>query len=59
MQHHPNQPHQWDLRSEPDRRHHVSLLSGVYLDAGLPLHLAVLAAIADYEMFEDELLCKS
>ena len=33
----------------PAERHVVSVLSGIYLDVGLPLSAAVQAAIADYE----------
>ena len=38
-------------------RHRVSVLSGIYLDAGLPLELATRSAIADYELFEVETVC--
>jgi len=44
----------------PDERHVVSVLSGVYLEVGLPLYAAVQAAIADYECsFSDAPLCVS
>ena len=50
--------------TEPDlplpERHIVSVLSGIYLDAGLPLYAAVQAAIADYECsFAEPSLCLS
>ena len=39
-------------------RHPVSILSGIYLEAGLPLEAAAQAAIADYEsLFDDATLC--
>jgi hypothetical protein len=34
--------------------HPVALLNGLYLEAGLPLDLAIRAAIADYDLFEPE-----
>ena len=38
-------------------RHGITLLSNLYLNAGLPLDLAIEAAAADYALFEEELLC--
>lgn len=35
-------------------RHGLTLLSSIYLEAGLPLDLAVLSAAADYALFEEE-----
>jgi hypothetical protein len=43
----------------PGDRHILSVLSGIYLDAGLPLYAAVKAAIADYELFSDTSFCLS
>ena len=44
----------------PEERHIVSVLSGIYLEVGLPLYAAVKAAIADYECsFSDAPLCVS
>jgi hypothetical protein len=37
--------------------HGLTALSSIYLEAGLPLDLAVEAAAADYALFEEELLC--
>ena len=36
-------------RTPADGRHIVTLLSGIYLEVGLPLEAAVRSAIADYE----------
>jgi hypothetical protein len=41
----------------PDERRAVSVLSSIYLDAGLPLYAAVRAALADYESFDETTLC--
>jgi len=38
-------------------RHGLTALSNIYLEAGLPLDLAIEAAAADYALFEEELLC--
>ena len=38
-------------------RHGLTLLSNIYLEAGLPLDLAIQAAAADCALFEKELLC--
>lgn len=41
----------------PERgRHPVIVLSGIYLEAGLPLEAAVRSAIADYECCDGETL---
>lgn len=41
----------------PEReRHPVIVLSGIYLDAGLPLEAAVRSALADYECYDEETL---
>ena len=40
--------------AESDERHPVTILSRIYLDAGLPLEAAAQAAIADYESIFDE-----
>lgn len=38
----------------------LTRLSGIYLDAGLPLEAAARSALADYECyFEPDLLCAS
>ena len=37
----------------------VAVLSDIYLNAGLPLEFAVRSAIADYQLFEQEILCAS
>ena len=43
--------------SEPDERRVVTILSGIYLEAGLPLEFAVRSAIADYDLFATPELC--
>jgi hypothetical protein len=40
-----------------DARRGMTLLSSIYLEAGLPLELAIEAAAADCDLFEEELLC--
>ena len=40
-----------------NQRHGITLLSSIYLEAGLPLDLAIQAAAADCGLFEEELLC--
>ena len=40
-----------------DLRHGLTALSHIYLEAGLPLGLAIQSAAADYALFEEELLC--
>lgn len=37
--------------------HGLTLLSNIYLEAGLPLDLAARSAAADYALFEEEILC--
>ena len=38
--------------------HGLTALTSIYLEAGLPLDLAVEAAVADYALFEEEeLVC--
>jgi hypothetical protein len=37
--------------------HGLTALTSIYLEAGLPLDLAIQSAVADYELFEEELLC--
>ena len=44
-----------DLRS--NERHRLTVLHGIYLEAGLPLDLAIRSAIADYGLFEGEKAC--
>lgn len=45
-------------RPDANKLHPVTLLSGIYLDAGLPLEAAAQAAIADYEnLFDEASLC--
>ena len=48
-------------REAPDlhanQRHGITLLIGIYLEAGLPLDLAVQSAAADHALFEEELVC--
>jgi hypothetical protein len=39
---------------EPDESRLIPLLTSAYLTAGLPLEFAVRSAIADYELFKDE-----
>ena len=46
------------LDPEPDERRAVTILSGIYLDAGLPLEFAVRSAIADYDLFTEPELCR-
>ncbi len=45
--------------SFPESRDLVTLLSDIYLEAGLPLDFAVRSAIADYELFDSEIVCAS
>lgn len=45
------------LDPEPDERRAITILSGIYLDAGLPLEFAVRSAIADYDLFTEPELC--
>lgn len=45
------------LDPEPDETHLVTILSGIYLEAGLPLEFAVRSAIADYDLFAEPELC--
>jgi len=40
-------------------RRDLATLSDIYLKAGVPLELAVRSAIADFQLFESELLCAS
>jgi hypothetical protein len=40
-----------------DDLHRITLLTGLYLTAGLPLDLAAQSAAADYSMFEEAALC--
>jgi hypothetical protein len=42
---------------EANPKHGITLLTGIYLEAGLPLYLAVQSAVADCEMFDEALLC--
>jgi hypothetical protein len=42
------------VRSE---RHVIALLTGIYLEVGLPLELAVKSAIADYDLFQEDMVC--
>ena len=45
-------------RADANKPHPVTILRGIYLDAGLPLEAAAQAAIADYESLFDEMtLC--
>lgn len=47
-----------EARTDTNKPHPVTILSGIYLDAGLPLEAAAQAAIADYESLFDEMtLC--
>ena len=46
-----------DLSPESGRGDLLTLLSEIYLEAGLPLEFAVRSAIADYQLFEDEIVC--
>jgi hypothetical protein len=45
------------LNLHANSRHGLTLLSNIYLEAGLPLDLAIKSALADYALFEEELLC--
>jgi hypothetical protein len=45
------------LDPEPNERPAVTILSGIYLEAGLPLEFAVRSAIADYDLFTEPELC--
>ena len=51
----PEEAEALDLRS--NERHRLTVLHGLYLEAGLPLDLAIRSAIADYELFEEEKAC--
>ena len=46
-----------DFSPESGRGDFLTLLSEIYLEAGLPLEFAVRSAIADYQLFEEEILC--
>ena len=52
-------PHELELPPERPERQFIALLTTVYLEAGLPLEFAVKSAIADYELFDTELLSAS
>jgi hypothetical protein len=43
--------------SDATSRHGLTLLSNIYLEAGLPLDLAIQSAVADCALFEEEALC--
>ncbi len=47
-----------ELRSAADDRHLITLLSHIYLEAGLPLELAIRSALADYELFHSAPVCE-
>ena len=49
-----NEPDSGEPRADAGERHPIAILSGVYLDAGLPLEAAAQAAIADYESLFDK-----
>ena len=51
--------HELELPAVAAGRHLITLLTGIYLEAGLPLEFAVKSALADYKLFQDELLCAS
>jgi hypothetical protein len=57
MHHEPETPETEtpDLHANPRRG--LTLLSSIYLEAGLPLDLAIQSAAADYALFEEELFC--
>ena len=40
-----------------NERHRLTVLHGLYLEAGLPLDVAIRSAVADYELFEEEAAC--
>jgi hypothetical protein len=40
-----------------NHRRRLNLLSRIYLEAGLPLELAVQSAVADSALFEEDLPC--
>ena len=54
-------PDEFDCAEPPadaNARHPLLALSGVYLDAGLPLAAAAQAALADFEnLFDEAALC--
>jgi hypothetical protein len=56
MNDHGNPP-ETERSAEDGARHALTLLSSIYLEAGLPLERAIRSAIADYELFAEELLC--
>ncbi len=60
----PNPMHHETETLEPDApdhpansRHGLTALSHIYLEAGLPLDLAIQSAAADIALFGEELLC--
>lgn len=46
-----------DLSPESAQGDLLTLLSEIYLEAGLPLEFAVRSAIADCQLFENEIVC--
>lgn len=56
--HHEIETLEYELpESHAQSRHGLTLLSNIYLEAGLPLDLAIRSAAADCALFEEELLC--
>ena len=54
----PDAPGFAEPRADAGERHPITILSGIYLEAGLPLEAAAQAAIADYEsIFDEAALC--
>lgn len=50
----------FDLRKPADERNAVTILSSIYLEAGLPLEAAVRSALADLQsVFGTLVLCRS
>ncbi len=61
-----NQPSHMKTNEENESAKHpapqlakVARLSGIYLDAGLPLELAVRSALADCEIFDQPEVCET
>ena len=57
MNHNTETPAQEAQDHRAHTRHGITLLSNIYLEAGLPLDLAIESAAADYALFEEDLLC--
>ena len=56
--HHETETPEYEAPAHPAHlRHGLTTLSNIYLEAGLPLDLAIQSAAADCALFEEELLC--